>query len=154
MRLGHVGLNHLTWERSVTVTDDSGTRDALPALLGTHLAELAEEIELPTSLLSLLGNVPSYYLRYYYAHDEVLREQLDAPTRAEAVQRVERELLELYADPAVDTKPEQLSQRGGAFYSEAAVDLIASLTSDRGDVQVVNLRNDCLLYTSDAADEL
>jgi len=141
VQLGHVGLNHLTWERSVTVTDGTGTRDALPALLGDRLAELAEEIELPASLLSLLGNVPSYYLRYYYAHDEVLREQLDAPTRAEAVQRVERELLELYADPAVDTKPEQLSQRGGAFYSEAAVDLIASLTSDRGDVQVVNLRN-------------
>ena len=141
VQLGHVGLNHLTWERSVTVTDDTGTRDALPALLGDRLAELAEEIELPASLLSLLGNVPSYYLRYYYAHDEVLREQLDAPTRAEAVQRVERELLELYADPSVDTKPEQLSHRGGAFYSEAAVDLIASLTSDRGDVQVVNLRN-------------
>ncbi|MFJ3391774.1 6-phospho-beta-glucosidase [Leifsonia aquatica] len=142
VQLGHVGLNHLTWERSVTVTDDDGARDALPALLGAHLGELAEEIELPASLISLLGNVPSYYLRYYYAHDEVLREQLDAPTRAEAVQRVERELLELYADPAVDSKPEQLSQRGGAFYSEAAVDLIASLTSDRGDVQVVNLRND------------
>ncbi len=142
VQLGHVGLNHLTWERSVTVADGAGTRDALPALLGTHLAELAEEIELPASLISLLGNVPSYYLRYYYAHDQVLREQLDAPTRAEAVQRVERELLALYADPAVDTKPEQLAQRGGAFYSEAAVDLIASLTSDRGDVQVVNLRND------------
>nr|WP_218875154.1 6-phospho-beta-glucosidase [Leifsonia naganoensis] len=142
VQLGHVGLNHLTWERSVTVTDGGGARDALPALLGAHLGELAEEIELPASLISLLGNVPSYYLRYYYAHDEVLREQLDAPTRAEAVQRVERELLELYADPAVDSKPEQLSQRGGAFYSEAAVDLIASLTSDRGDVQVVNLRND------------
>ncbi|WP_313546035.1 6-phospho-beta-glucosidase [Leifsonia aquatica] len=142
VQLGHVGLNHLTWERSVTVTGDDGARDALPALLGAHLGELAEEIELPASLISLLGNVPSYYLRYYYAHDEVLREQLDAPTRAEAVQRVERELLELYADPAVDSKPEQLSQRGGAFYSEAAVDLIASLTSDRGDVQVVNLRND------------
>ena len=72
----------------------------------------------------------------------MLREQLDSPTRAEAVQRVERELLELYGDPSVDTKPEQLGQRGGAFYSEAAVDLIASLTGDRGDVQVVNLRND------------
>jgi 6-phospho-beta-glucosidase len=136
--LGHVGLNHLSWERSVTV----GGRDVLPELLAAHLPQLAEEIDLPASLIRLLGNVPSYYLRYYYAHDEVLREQLDAPTRAEAVQRVERELLELYADPAVDTKPEQLAQRGGAFYSEAAVDLLASLTSDRGDVQVVNLRND------------
>lgn len=142
IRLGHVGLNHLTWERSVTVTDGTGERDALPELLGAHLAELAEEIELPASLISLLGNVPSYYLRYYYAHDVVLQEQLDAPTRAEAVQRVERELLALYADPSVSAKPEQLAQRGGAFYSEAAVDLIASLTSDRGDVQVVNLRND------------
>lgn len=142
VQLGHVGLNHLTWERSALVTDDSGTRDALPELLGTRLEQLAEEVELPASLIRLLGDVPSYYLRYYYAHDEVLREQLDSPTRAEAVQRVERELLELYGDQAVDTKPEQLSQRGGAFYSEAAVDLIASLTGDRGDVQVVNLRND------------
>ena len=136
--LGHVGLNHLTWERSVTV----GGQDVLPDLLGAHLPQLAEEIELPASLIRLLGNVPSYYLRYNSAHDEVLREQLDAPTRAEAVQRVERELLELYADPSVDTKPEQLAQRGGAFYSEAAVDLLASLSSERGDVQVVNLRND------------
>jgi len=142
VRLGHVGLNHLTWERAAFVTDASGTRDALPELLHDRLEQLAEEIELPASLIRLLGNVPSYYLRYYYAHDEVLREQLDAPTRAEAVQRVERELLELYADPSVDTKPAQLAQRGGAFYSEAAVDLLASLTSDRGDVQVVNLRND------------
>ncbi|MGJ4842939.1 6-phospho-beta-glucosidase [Leifsonia sp. Le1] len=140
--LGHVGLNHLTWERAAYVTDEAGTRDALPALLSTHLAELSEEIELPASLIRMLGNVPSYYLRYYYAHDEVLREQLGSPTRAEAVQEVERALLELYADPAVDTKPEQLAKRGGAFYSEAAVDLIASLTSDRGDTQVVNLRND------------
>lgn len=142
VRLGHVGLNHLTWERAAFVTDDSGIRDVLPELLRDRLDELAGEIELPASLLRLLGDVPSYYLRYYYAHDEVLREQLDSPTRAEAVQRVERELLELYGDPAVDTKPEQLAQRGGAYYSEAAVDLIASLTGDRGDVQVVNLRND------------
>jgi 6-phospho-beta-glucosidase len=139
--LGHVGLNHLTWERAAYVTDANGTRDALPALIDTHLGQLAEEIELPASLISMLGNIPSYYLRYYYAHDEVLREQLGAPTRAEAVQEVERALLELYADPSVDTKPDALSQRGGAFYSEAAVDLIASLRSDRGDTQVVNLRN-------------
>jgi 6-phospho-beta-glucosidase len=55
---------------------------------------------------------------------------------------MERTLLEMYADPSVDEKPALLGQRGGAFYSEAAIDLLASLTSDRGDVQVVNLRND------------
>ena len=142
LRLDHVGLNHLTWERGVWLSDASGgSRDVLPELLGTHLAELAEEIELPSRLISLLGNIPSYYLRYYYAHDDVLREQQNAPSRAQAVIEVEKALLEIYADSRINSKPEILSKRGGAFYSEAAVDLIASLTRDRGDVQVVNLRN-------------
>lgn len=139
--LGHVGLNHLTWERSVTVEEGATSRDALPELLGTHLDELANEIELAPGLIRLLGNVPSYYLRYYYAHDEVYREQQGVPTRAEAVQDVERTLLDLYADPNVDTKPDALAKRGGAFYSEAAVDLIASLRNNRGDTQVVNIVN-------------
>ena len=140
VELEHVGLNHLTWERAVRV----GGVDRLPQLFAEHLGELAEEVELRASLLERLGTVPSYYLRYYYAHDEVLAEQTapGALTRAEEVLDVERELLDAYADPAVDTKPEALTRRGGAFYSEAAVDLLASLTADRGDVQVVNVRND------------
>jgi 6-phospho-beta-glucosidase len=138
--LGHVGLNHLTWERNVWV---DGV-DRLPGMF-EQVGELAEEVELPAHLLSLLGVVPSYYLRYYYAHDEVLHEQLGAPTRADEVQALERALLAKYADESVDTKPAELAKRGGAFYSEAAVDLLASLTVNRGDVQVVNLRNDGIL---------
>ncbi|WP_028050544.1 6-phospho-beta-glucosidase [Cellulomonas sp. URHD0024] len=138
--LDHVGLNHLTWVRGASV---DGV-DRLPGLLAAHLPEIADEVELPPSLVSLLGVVPSYYLRYYYAHDAVLAEQTapGAVTRAHAVTAVEDELLALYADPSVDSKPAALEKRGGAFYSEAAVDLLASLTADRGDVQVVNVRND------------
>jgi len=143
--LAHVGLNHLTWERAVYVTENGQQHDALPALLTNHLADLADEVELPASLLTMLGTVPSYYLRYFYAHDQVLREQLGSRTRAEAVMDVERTLLALYADPTVDTKPEELAKRGGAFYSEAAINLIASLRSDKGDTQVVNVRNDGIL---------
>jgi 6-phospho-beta-glucosidase len=137
VQLEHVGLNHLTWERGVRVKG----KDVLPRLLGDKLEELADEVELPSSLLTLLGSVPSYYLRYFYAHDVVLKEQLGSPTRAEAVMEVEKSLLKLYADPHMDTKPVELEKRGGAYYSEAAVDLIASLKSNRGDVQVVNLFN-------------
>ncbi|HEY6313483.1 MAG TPA: 6-phospho-beta-glucosidase [Streptosporangiaceae bacterium] len=135
--LGHVGLNHLTWERSVLVDD----KDVLPELLATRVDEIAPRTGLPADFVRRLGMVPSYYLRYYYAHDAVVAEQRGAVTRAEAVARLEAELLELYADPALDTKPPQLSQRGGAFYSEAAVDLLASLTGDRRDIQVVNTAN-------------
>ncbi|MFI6291890.1 6-phospho-beta-glucosidase [Nonomuraea sp. NPDC050790] len=135
--LGHVGLNHLTWERSVHLDGE----DVLPRLLAEHGEEIADSIGLPLELFTRLGVVPSYYLRYFYAHDIVVAEQRTKPSRADEVAAMEARLLELYADPSVDTKPELLGKRGGAFYSEAAVALIASLLGDRGDVQVVNTRN-------------
>ena len=60
----------------------------------------------------------------------MVAEQRKRPSRAAEVAAIERELMELYADPALDTKPELLAKRGGAFYSEAAVALIASLFGD------------------------
>ncbi|WP_131742925.1 6-phospho-beta-glucosidase [Actinomadura roseirufa] len=136
--LGHAGLNHLTWVRSVEVDG----RDVLPRLLDEHPAELAGPAGMPAEFLRALGAVPSYYLRYYYEHDRVVEEQRGAPSRAEQVAALERDLLASYADPALDTKPERLRERGGAFYSEAAVQLAASLLTGRGDAQVVNLRNE------------
>ncbi|MEZ0071005.1 6-phospho-beta-glucosidase [Planotetraspora sp. GP83] len=135
--LGHVGLNHLTWERAVYLDGE----DILPRILADHGEEIAESVGLPVGLLRHLGVIPSYYLRYYYEHDLVVEEQKVSPSRAAEVAAMESKLLEMYADPSVDTKPELLEQRGGAFYSEAAVALIASLVNDRGDVQIVNARN-------------
>jgi 6-phospho-beta-glucosidase len=63
------------------------------------------------------------------------------PTRAEEVMSIEKDLLDLYKDPTLDTKPELLDHRGGAFYSEAAAQLIASLFDGRGDIQVVDVLN-------------
>ena len=138
VRLGHAGLNHLTWIRSV----DVGGEDVLPGLIDEHGEPLASRVGLPLHLLQSLGAIPSYYLRYFYQHDVVVGEQRGQRTRAEEVTDIERELLEIYRDPAVDTKPELLARRGGAFYSEAAVQLLASLRNDTGDIQVVDVRND------------
>jgi 6-phospho-beta-glucosidase len=135
--LDHVGLNHLTWERGAWV---EGT-DRLPGLIATHGSEIAEHTGLPERVMHEIGAVPSYYLRYFYAHDAVLAEERHQPTRAEEVAQIERELLAMYADPALDRKPDLLAERGGAYYSEAAVALLASLAGDRGDTQVVNVRN-------------
>src|SRR5215469_9093170 len=132
-----VGLNHLTWVRRVLLDGD----DVLPQLLAGHGDELAEDIELPRQLLDELGAVPSYYLRYFYAHDTVLREQLEGEPRAAVVQEIERGLLDLYRDPAVDERPDLLMQRGGAYYSEAALGLIASLVTGDGAVHEVDVRN-------------
>ncbi|MCO8301807.1 6-phospho-beta-glucosidase, partial [Streptomyces sp. RKCA744] len=135
--LEHIGLNHLTWERAVRV----GGEDVLPGLLAEHGEAIAEDLRMPRTLVDRLGVVPSYYLRYYYQHDAVVRELRTKPSRAAEVAAIERELLERYGDPALDEKPELLSRRGGAFYSEAAVDLTSSLLGDTGEVRIVNTLN-------------
>ncbi|MFD3838899.1 6-phospho-beta-glucosidase [Streptomyces sp. NPDC058642] len=139
--LDHVGLNHLTWETGVRLGGPEG-KDVLPDLLTGHGEAIAADLRLPRALLDRLGVVPSYYLRYFYAHDEVVRELRTKPSRAAEVAAMEQELLRLYADPALDEKPELLSRRGGAFYSEAAVDLAAGLLTGNGSpYQVVNTYN-------------
>ena len=132
-----VGLNHLTWIRAVWLDG----RDVLPDVLSSFGDALAQEIELPRRLLDALGAIPSYYLRYFYAEREVVREQEMTPPRAQVVLDIERRLLELYRDPSLTEKPALLEERGGAFYSEAAIQLVASLRGDTGDVQVVDVRN-------------
>ena len=115
--------------------------DRLPELLAGHREQIAERVGTPVSFLEGHGVIPSYYLRYYYFHDEVVREQRTTGTRAAEVAAIEAELLQMYADPALDSKPDLLARRGGAFYSEAAVALLSSLLAGTEDVQVVNLRN-------------
>ena len=115
--------------------------DRLPELLEAGGEEVTLGGDFPLSVVRALGAIPSYYLRYYYATDDILREQREGASRATDVMRIERELLELYRDPALDRKPELLEHRGGAFYSEAAAALIASLYTGDGAVQVVDTYN-------------
>ncbi|MFG1806028.1 6-phospho-beta-glucosidase [Streptomyces sp. NPDC049040] len=145
VHLDHVGLNHLTWERGVRIGGPDG-ENVLPKLLAEHGDSIAADLHLPRPVLDRLGVVPSYYLRYFYAHDEVVRELRTGTSRASQVAAMERELLEMYGDPALDEKPALLAKRGGAFYSEAAVALASSLLRAAhvpagGDVQVVNTYN-------------
>jgi 6-phospho-beta-glucosidase len=132
-----VGLNHLTWIRAVHLEG----QDVLPELLASHGDEIAESVDLPRRLVDELAAVPSYYLHYFYRHDDVLGEQLDGVPRATTVAEIERGLLELYRDPNLNEKPALLEQRGGAFYSEAATGLVASLVSGDDAVHVVDVPN-------------
>ena len=138
VELEQVGLNHLTWIRAVRV---DGV-DRLDELLGDGVVELAEGVHVTPERLVADRAIPSYYLRYYDDEAGVIADARTHTTRAEEVMTIERDLLEMYRDPALDTKPELLEHRGGAFYSEAAAQLIASLTDGRGDVQIVDVRND------------
>ena len=138
VELEHVGLNHLTWERAVRV---DGV-DRLPELLESEPEALAERVGVPVEIVRTLRAIPSYYLHYYYETAAVVAEQRDGHTRAGDVMEIERQLLELYKDQGLAEKPALLNDRGGAYYSEAAAQLIASLHDGAGDIQVVDVRNE------------
>jgi 6-phospho-beta-glucosidase len=140
VQLEHVGLNHLSWVRAITVDGE----DRLPALLEDEADGLAEEAGLPLELIRAIQAIPSYYLRYYYLTGEIVRSQRSGTERprAEEVMAIESRLLDKYGDPNLAEKPALLERRGGAYYSEAAAQLVASLASSTRDVQVINVRND------------
>jgi 6-phospho-beta-glucosidase len=138
VELDHVGLNHLTWELGVRADG----REVLGELTGEHVDRVAPATGLPSGLVRRLGVVPSYYLHYFYDHDDLVEHARTHESRAEEVHGIERELLAIYEDESVDEKPDLLSRRGGAFYSEAAVELLASLLgTSANDRHVINVRN-------------
>lgn len=89
--------------------------------------------------------IPCPYHNYYFFTKEQLEKELEeykeGHVRAEVVSAVEKELFELYKDLNLKVKPKQLEQRGGAHYSDAACNLIASIYSNKEDIQYVNVRN-------------
>jgi 6-phospho-beta-glucosidase len=131
--LDYFGLNHLSWVRGI----HAGGVDHLPELL----SRFPEDGELPRALIETVGMLPCYYLRYYYRTSAVLAEQKAHPTRAEEVMEIERKTLEAYADPTLVTRPELLSERGGAWYNTAAVNFIRAVTGDTRQRQVLNVLN-------------
>ncbi len=113
--LDYFGLNHLSFVRKVFVNGKDVTAEALAKL------PLSNEEQ---RIVKYLGMFPNYYLRYYYLREEKVKEAMEKPKRAEEVLKIEQELLTLYKDPTLAEKPPQLSKRGGAFYSTAAVTLL------------------------------
>lgn len=138
--LDYVGLNHLAWVRHVYYRG----RDMIGEVLQQTLKQPSNvsKTKVPQEFLQALGKIPSPYLKYFYNTPEILKEQHTASkTRAEEVMEVEKELLELYGDQSVSTKPELLSKRGGAYYSHAALDILESIYTDSNRILIVNAAN-------------
>lgn len=137
----YVGLNHLSWVTKVM----SHGEDKLQELLSRGAMEKAKnipDVEFDPEMLQAAGGIPSSYLNYFYLRNKQLQHLKETPlSRGEECMKIEKELLELYQKPELTTKPEQLSKRGGAMYSEAAVALIDSIHNDRGEIHVVDIKN-------------
>lgn len=142
-----VGLNHLSWIKRVFVDGIDKTGDLFKQpLFQESIVKNIPSVKGVRELVSMLGLIPSSYLNYYYFEGKMVEEELESVakgegTRADKVKAIEKELFKIYADPGLDVKPAQLSERGGSLYSEAALSLIDSIHNDRSRVHVVNVPN-------------
>jgi 6-phospho-beta-glucosidase len=141
------GLNHFHWHKvsdrqgndvTAKIIDKMYSNDAgLPANI--HAASFIRE------QIDQMNLIPCGYHRYYYLQDEMLEHGLEEyngiGTRAQQVKKTEAELFELYKDPNLNYKPEQLTKRGGTHYSDAACETIASIYGDKKTHVVVSTKN-------------
>jgi 6-phospho-beta-glucosidase len=139
VHLDYLGLNHLAWIRGARV----GEQDVWPEVFAKALRQAQEDDHpiLPAGVMERLGEIATGYLRYYYNTQRVLQEQAKGePSRAEQVMGIEKTLLTRYADPDLSTMPSELMERGGAYYSTVAVQLIEAIALDLKQVHIVNTR--------------
>ena len=142
------GVNHFHWHK---VADRAGN-DVTPLVIDKLYQE---DNGLPKNIhgvpfyreqLDEMNMIPCGYHQYYYRAEEMLAHGLEeyatVGTRAEQVKALEAELFELYKDPALNYKPKQLEERGGAYYSDAACETIASIYANKNTEIVVSTRND------------
>lgn len=140
--LDWIGLNHLNWIRGVRVDG----KDVWAQVFQNEIDEARQNPDehwgFSAELLETLGLIPNGYLNYFYNHDRNLEQQRVAEkTRGEEVSEIEDSLLKMYRDENLREKPRLLEKRGGAFYSKAAVSLIAAIWQDKKETHIVNTHN-------------
>ncbi|UCZ53844.1 6-phospho-beta-glucosidase [Bacillus shivajii] len=147
IHIDFAGLNHMIFGLNVYLDGEPIIEKVIEEMTtgkGMTMENIAN-IEWDADFLKGLNLLPCPYHRYYYKTDEMLTEEKkeaeEKGTRAEVVQKLEEQLFELYKDETLREKPEQLEKRGGAYYSDAACNLINSIFNDTGDIQPVNTIN-------------
>ncbi|MGJ7911652.1 6-phospho-beta-glucosidase [Neobacillus sp. LXY-1] len=148
VHIDFAGLNHMVFGLNVYVDGVSVLDEVIEKMTNPGNAMTMKNIKAidwEPDFLRGLHAIPCPYHRYYYKTSEMLEDEMRAAneegTRAEVVKQVEKELFELYKDPNLAIKPPQLEKRGGAYYSDAACNLINSIYNDKRDIQPVNTRN-------------
>lgn len=138
----YIGLNHFAYITKIEQDGKDYLQEALQAGLNSETMKNIPASGFSKEEVMSIGAIPTCYLEYYYFKNSKLDKlQHTEKSRGEVCMEIEEELLKIYQNSELHVKPEQLSKRGGARYSEVAISLVDSIWNDRGDIQVVNVKN-------------
>lgn len=146
VRIDFAGLNHMVYGLRTYLDGKDVSKEVMEKYKGSR-ASMKNITATPwgNEFIEGLGIMPCGYHRYYYQYQAMVDHQQEdvkkGESRGQVVKKVEAELFELYKDVNLAVKPKQLELRGGAYYSDAACNLIASMYNDTKDIQPVNTMN-------------
>jgi len=141
-KVEYVGLNHFSYITSIVHDNKDYLQTAIKEGINSEAMKNIPAYGFPKELIRTLQAIPSSYLEYYYYKDSKLEKAKFAQkSRAEVCMEIEEDLLKQYQDSNLHVKPELLSKRGGARYSEVAINLVDAIVNDRRNIQIVNTRN-------------
>jgi 6-phospho-beta-glucosidase len=141
------GLNHLSFVLGVYYRNKNQLSKLIDMMDDNQMTmKNIDPLAWKKSFIESLGVYPSPYLKYYYHYQEMFdkyqKDLSKGQTRAELVKAIETKLFKQYEDPELNIKPKELEQRGGAYYSDVAVNVISSIYNDKRDYQVINTINE------------
>ena len=143
-----IGLNHLIFADKIFLKGKNITNDFIEKISdgkSSNSLKNIPDIGFSKEFTKALHMYPISYLKYYFLTDEMVKiAQKDAETigtRGEQTKKIEKELFEIYKNPELDTKPKELENRGGAYYSDTACSIISSIYNDKKEIHVVNTVN-------------
>ena len=139
--MDQVGLNHMVYGQRVYLDGNDVTAEVMEKMLNSDNSQSMANIAAmgwDPAFIKATGLMP-YKKRDMLEHE--LEEYKKGQTRAEVVMAVEKSLFELYKNVELQEKPEELSKRGGAHYSDVACEVISSIYNDKGTVLAVNTKN-------------
>ncbi|MGF7058752.1 6-phospho-beta-glucosidase [Brassicibacter mesophilus] len=148
IKIDFVGLNHMVYGKEVYLDGHIVTNEVLNKIADGESFSMKNvpDMRWDTDFIKALGMIPCPYHRYYYMKDEMLKKllkdmQTNIKSRAEQVMEIEKKLFNIYVDPLLNHKPKELEERGGAYYSDAAVSLISAIFNDKNEIHTVNVEN-------------
>lgn len=149
LTLHHQGINHFHFHQVWDQNGKERTAEVINQLYGTngndYTVKNIANLDFNPQLLNSLGLLPCDYHRYYFMEQEMLADMLAqferGEIRAQQVKEVERSLFEVYQDETQVTKPKALEERGGAYYSEVACELVNAIENNTHQLLVVSTLN-------------
>ncbi|WP_350344079.1 6-phospho-beta-glucosidase [Proteinivorax tanatarense] len=147
LKIDFIGLNHMVYGKRIYLEGIDITTKVIDKLMEGKSPNMRNipDLNWDPELIKSLKVIPCPYHKYFYMKDKILEETkqglTEQGTRAEQVMKIEEELFQLYSQKEVEEKPKKLEERGGAYYSEAAISLISAIYNDKSEIHTVNIGN-------------